>query len=105
MRKTARFFAISGAIVLGNIGWLPPALADGRCYWHCDAPATIGPGFGNSVSSNNAKQIIDPNPPRATGPAPGTDGATAVAAYNRYRLGRVKRPEAVSTKTGGGTKQ
>jgi hypothetical protein len=51
----------------------------------------LNPSFGTSVTANMAAQIINPVP-RATYPAPTTDGRRMADAMERYRTERVYPP-------------
>lgn len=56
-------------------------------------------GLGDSVRSNYAAQIVDPDPEYAE--AMTADGNQTAAAQERYRKGEVKQPVGVKTTTGG----
>lgn len=58
-----------------------------------------GPGYGDATEQNWAVQVVDPEPELATGPLP-MDGQRAADAVERYRTGKVTKPEEVLT-TGG----
>ena len=62
-------------------------LALGAC---ADPYLPLSPDFGNSVVSNIAAQVVNPNP-RVAGPAE-TDGQRAANAIDRYRNNQVYEP-------------
>lgn len=61
------------------------------------APATLNQGFGNTVHSTWAMQVVNPNPVYAGFEIPDMDGARAMGAIERYRGSNVFVPEAAVT--------
>lgn len=68
-------------------------------------PARLGADFGEAVSGNAARQIIDAEPAAARLGAPNMDGRRAAAAIERYATGAVIEPEAVDTTRAIGTER
>ncbi len=61
------------------------------------APVTLNQGFGNTVRSDWAMQIVNPNPVYAGFEIPDMDGARAMGAIERYKGSNVFTPEAETT--------
>lgn len=56
------------------------------------------PGLGDSVRSNYAAQIVEPDPQYAE--SMNADGSQIAGAQDRYRNDKVKKPVGVKTTTG-----
>ena len=57
-----------------------------------DPHEPLSPDFGNAVNANNAVQVVDPNPMPVIGAAD-TNGQRVGDAMDRYRTGKVIRPQ------------
>lgn len=98
-----------GAIARGlAVGLL--LILSGCVGWDAEQDATteqgphLGADFGNAVSHNAVRHIVDPNPPGADAGAPNMDGIRAAQAFDRYRQDAVTPLEAVETSNFGETR-
>ena len=57
-----------------------------------DPHEPLSPDFGNSVNANTAVQVVNPNPMPVIGAAD-TNGQRVGDAMDRYRTGKVIRPQ------------
>lgn len=74
------------------LGALPIAFALAGC-------TPIDTGFGDSVKTNMAVQVIDPDVTYGA-PLASAAGATMAPAVERYRTDKVKTPKGIRTTTG-----
>jgi hypothetical protein len=82
-------------LLSGCIGWDAEQDAAAKQGPH------LGADFGNAVSHNAVRHIIDPNPPGSGAGSPSMDGVRAAKAFDRYRQGAVTPLESVETSTFG----
>ena len=67
------------------------------CNQSTDLAARNVPGFGDSVHTNMAVQIINPSPDYTGLGPPSMSGVRAAGALKRYQEGEVIKPKAVPT--------
>ncbi|WP_242122813.1 hypothetical protein [Sphingobium sp. Sx8-8] len=60
------------------------------------------PTFGGAVRHNYAMQVVNPDPHYEGTLVEGGNGQTSAAAVERYRDGKVKKPQRIRTTSGGG---
>jgi len=66
--------------------------------------SAVDPGFGEAHRYNSALQTIDPDPVYPEdGAKPGDSGTLAAEASERYRTGKVKPVETISSTSSGGS--
>jgi hypothetical protein len=69
----------------------------------CETQLRDAPDFGEAVRQDVAAQIADPDARYAGAPAPGSNGARAAAAQDRYAHGKVTPPPVMTTSQVGGS--